>query len=75
MNLGRVLARLEQPTDAEDGPESGFERICAMLTKAASQVSQPLKGIGIGCTGPVDPFTGTLRAHRVHALLGRAQVD
>ena len=31
-----------------------------MLRDTAEETGEPLEGIGIGCTGPVDPFTGVL---------------
>jgi glucokinase len=57
---GRLLARLESPTDPQLGSEDGLKRIAAMLRETASQSGGMLRGIGIGCTGPVDPFTGIL---------------
>jgi glucokinase len=57
---GRLLARLENPTDPQRSPDDGLAMICEMLRQAASQVGGQLRGIGIGCTGPVDPFTGIL---------------
>jgi len=57
---GRLLARLENPTNPQRGPDSGLALICEMLRQTASQAGGQLRGIGIGCTGPVDPFTGIL---------------
>lgn len=58
---GRILAREVSPTAPEKGVEDGLARIQAML--AACQVQLPnsqMIGIGVGCTGPVDPQTGVL---------------
>jgi len=54
---GRVLARLEQPT----APERGFQDALARMTRMLHEVTgDRIDGIGIGCTGPVDPFRGTI---------------
>jgi glucokinase len=57
---GRLLARLESPTDPQCGPDYGLTQICEMLRQTASQAGDQLRGIGIGCTGPVNPLTGVL---------------
>ncbi|MFZ1129912.1 MAG: ROK family protein [Terriglobales bacterium] len=55
---GRVLARTESPTDAEGGYEEALARIEHGLHAMMSATGVELSGIGIGSTGPVDPFTG-----------------
>jgi glucokinase len=57
---GRLLRRLEHPTAPERGPAYGLNLICEMLRQTAAEADDRLQGIGIGCTGPVDPLTGTL---------------
>lgn len=57
---GRLLAQLENPTDPQRGPDYALALVCEMLRQTASQVEGQLQGIGIGCTGPVDPLSGTL---------------
>jgi len=57
---GRVLARAECPTAAERGPADGLARIAAMLRETATQAGGVMRGIGVGCTGPVDPLAGTI---------------
>ena len=57
---GQLLARLENPTDPQRGPGYGLNLICEMLRQTASRTGSPLRGIGIGCTGPVNPLTGVL---------------
>jgi glucokinase len=57
---GRVLASAESPTNAEECFEGSFRQMVAMLRQTASQASETLEGIGIGCTGPVYPETGLL---------------
>ena len=56
---GRLLARLESThPHAEARPYDGLELIIEMLRQTASQAGGQLRGIGIGCTGPVNPLTG-----------------
>jgi glucokinase len=57
---GRVLARAECPTDPRRGPADGLDRISALLRTTAAQAGTTLAAIGIGCTGPVFPLTGTI---------------
>jgi len=59
-NSGRLLAQLENPTEPQRGPDYGLMLICEMLRQTASQAGGQLRGIGIGCTGPVNPLTGVL---------------
>ncbi len=55
---GSILCRAESPTDPERGFEDALSRIAAMLREASGRARAPISGIGIGCTGPIDPFTG-----------------
>lgn len=57
---GQVLARAETPSLPERGASQGIARLVRMLRQTAGSAGQVLRGIGIGCTGPVNPFTGTL---------------
>jgi len=57
---GKVLARLECPTYANRGPLDALDRIEALLRQGVKQAGGILSGIGIGCTGPVLPETGTI---------------
>lgn len=57
---GRIVARTECPTASERGFPDGLARMAAMLRETAARAGAKLHGIGIGCTGPVDPFTGVL---------------
>ncbi len=57
---GCVLSRLESPTEARLGYAHALERIESMLRRTAQSASVEIHGIGIGCTGPVDPFTGAI---------------
>lgn len=55
---GRVLSRLECPTDGEAGYGRALERMADMLSGSARIAGVKFTGIGIGSTGPVLPFTG-----------------
>jgi len=57
-NNGHVLSRSECPTDAERGYAEALARIEHMLRPRAAAADTKVTGIGIGSTGPVDPFTG-----------------
>jgi len=57
---GRILAKAECPTDVPRGFAEAMRRVSEMLARCASQAGVKLQGIGIGCTGPVDPIAGTL---------------
>src|SRR5450759_775105 len=54
---GQVLARKESPTDAASYA-NGLATIASLLRETAQIASVEITGIGIGSTGPVDPFTG-----------------
>jgi glucokinase len=54
---GRVLCKTESPTNTADYA-NGLNSIAAMLRQTAQQAGVEISGIGIGSTGPVNPFTG-----------------
>ena len=54
---GQVLSRKETPTDAESYA-NGLAAIASMLRETARTAGVEFAGIGIGSTGPVDPFSG-----------------
>jgi glucokinase len=54
---GRVLSRKEMPTDAASYA-NGLAAIAGMLRETAQTAGVEFTGIGIGSTGPVDPFSG-----------------
>jgi glucokinase len=54
---GRVLSRKESPSDA-NSYANGLAAIASMLRETATIAGVEITGIGIGSTGPVDPFTG-----------------
>jgi glucokinase len=57
---GAVLSRMEAPTGSSSTYSAGLENMIAMLRKMAQDTGLEITGIGIGSTGPVDPFTGEL---------------
>jgi glucokinase len=65
---GRVLEKTEVPTNVARGFDHAMREISALLCQCAQRTGAKLLGIGIGCTGQVDPVTGELGA--VHNLPG-----
>ena len=57
---GKVLARLECPTNADHGYPDALRRITEMLRATAQTANTKISGIGIGSTGPVYPLTGEI---------------
>jgi glucokinase len=55
---GKVLSKLESPTDADRGYAYGLGQISRMLRETSHSAQAELSGIGIGSTGLVYPFTG-----------------
>jgi glucokinase len=55
---GKVLSRLESPTDAPGGYASGLARMVEMLRRTSRDAGVEISGIGIGSTGVVHPETG-----------------
>jgi glucokinase len=70
---GEVLARLQTPARPERGWQAGLAQMVDMLQETVRQAGEALEGIGVGCTGPVDPFTG--RLGRVEFFPGWEGVD
>lgn len=57
---GRLLAHRESPTAAHEGFAAAMDRIHVMLNDASRSAGVELCGLGIGCTGPVDPRSGAI---------------
>ena len=57
---GLVHSRMESPTVADAGYPSARDQIVKMLRDVARESDAAITGIGIGSTGPVDPFTGEI---------------
>jgi len=58
-DAGRVLSKLESPTDAQRGYSRGLEQMIGMLRETARVAGVEISGIGIGSTGLVYPISGT----------------
>ena len=56
---GNVLSKMESPTEGSHVYSNGLERIADMLRETAHTAGTKISGIGIGSTGPVNPFVGT----------------
>jgi glucokinase len=55
---GRILEKLERPTEPERGFQDGLQRMQQMLKECVQTAGVPIRGIGVGSAGPIDPFTG-----------------
>ena len=56
---GTILHRSECPTDAKRGFQDAMLRIQTMLHVAMDRCGS-IDGVGVGCPGPLDPFTGVI---------------
>jgi len=82
---GRVLGRADTPTAADDGFDAAMGRVAKLLDAVRAKAGIDIGGIGIGCTGPVDPLSGKIGeveflpgwrgANPVATLAGRFNVD
>lgn len=59
-DTGELVANIETASKPQLGPEAGISKLIEMLRETSAQAGGTLQGIGIGCTGPVDPLTGKL---------------
>ena len=57
---GKVLARMEGPTEAKGPYRAAIERTKDMLRAVVNKSGCEIAGIGIGSTGPIAPETGQL---------------
>lgn len=57
---GHIVRSMECPTDARAGFSNAIMRMASMLRRTAKDAGGEIKGIGIGSTGPVDPYTGLI---------------
>jgi glucokinase len=55
---GKVLSSEESPTGSDCEHTRGLDTIMSMLRDVARNAGGELCGVGIGSTGPVDPFNG-----------------
>jgi len=57
-DCGRVICRVEAPTEAERGYAVGLQKISEILREVLSKTGATIRGIGIGSTGMLDPIRG-----------------
>jgi glucokinase len=60
---GRIVRQAVFPTEPERGFDDGMQRVRAALLKLLEETGASLtelRGIGVGCTGPLDPFSGVI---------------
>lgn len=57
---GHVLAHRETPTCGDLGYARALDRTADLLHQVLQETRVEIRGIGIGSTGPVDPFTGEI---------------
>src|SRR5579884_42148 len=55
---GRLISRMEAPSRSVEVYRDGARLITDMLRQSTQATGQAIVGIGIGATGPVNPFTG-----------------
>lgn len=60
---GQLLSDTRRPSDAADGPDAMIERVLDMSRAAVNDAGLTLDevdAIGIGCGGPLDPWSGVI---------------
>lgn len=57
---GKILVRTDTPIHVERGPGDARTRIVSLLRRQMQETGRTIVGIGIGCTGPVDPISGEM---------------
>jgi glucokinase len=57
---GQLLSHLEYPTSATKGINDAVECMAVMLEELRFKTGSSMRGVGIGCTGPVFPEQGTI---------------
>ena len=57
---GAVVTRVDIPIEVDRGPANARDRILKVMRQLNQQATGGFKGIGIGCTGPIDPITGEM---------------
>ena len=57
---GKVLAKEVHATEAVGGFDAAMHRVVAMLESARERAGVELCGIGIGCSGPINPLSGEI---------------
>ena len=74
VNRARILASMDRPIEAAQGPQAGLEKIASLIEGVKAAVSgRPLAGIGIGSTGPINRERGAIQ--NPYTLPGWEDVD
>ncbi len=55
---GVVTSRRDTPVQVDRGPGDAVRRVTEILRAQLRETASDLRGIGIACTGPVDPLKG-----------------
>jgi predicted NBD/HSP70 family sugar kinase len=63
---GKVLSRLESPTNAPGGYANGLARVIEMLRRTSQDAGVEISGIGIGSTEVVYPGSASAEAQAGH---------
>ena len=57
---GKILSRQEHRSGKDLDQQTGLALIISMLGETSRQAGGEMEGIGVGCTGPIDPMPGSL---------------
>ncbi len=57
-SAGKVVTQRTMPVQVERGPAEALSRILHSLEEQSEEARAVIAGVGIGCTGPVNPITG-----------------
>lgn len=57
---GTIAAEATAPTPAGDGPQAVLDQAASLVTGLATQASAPLRALGVGSAGVIDPTSGTV---------------
>ena len=58
---GEYLVGEETEIEAARGPKFGLEKINSQVARLIDKFSEPVRGIGVGSTGPLDREKGTIQ--------------
>jgi len=59
---GKILKRIECPTNAVEGGQAVMARVADLALELASAARAPLEGAGVAAAGQIDPKTGVVLA-------------
>lgn len=72
---GRIVERADTPTAPREGFDAAIQRVSGLVGSLRRGNARAVGGIGIGCTGPVDPVSGEIgRADLLPGWQGRNPV-